>query len=481
MLATAEAKAAICRGKSRNCRGPERTQGQAQRRKPQLQRRKPQLQRRKPQALRHKPQLQRHEPKLHWINFGHKPQLQRRNPQALRRKPKREAETRWVTKKAGRREQLLIMSPAQAPSVARVEESRRKTENVYGDAWVVDTERVIQGFDFSEDINKLCNAAWECVKPLWRERPRKKADENKVFHPFVKRIFNEISEAAQARHFKLLKVFHEYDNALENGLQRMDFCFTQPNEARSTHSSCMLPLEVKREDEKATDSEELLRQGLLQAIQRLFQRHDKLGKETTHGIAMATNGTHVIFVRLGLTEEMPDMNEATWSPYPCFITPTISFFYTPSPGAELNLPEELPAECPLGLKLWILLLCYAEKEHSPLFGLPPCSGMPECARKYEYIQVLGLGSFATVCLVQDKDTDLQYACKFARDDTSDAKIKQECDMLQHLAGTVSIMVCPKWLTSTKACGTTRVAKINVLLSSWRMLGSLVMYLLRTLN
>ena len=93
----------------------------------------------------------------------------------------------------------------------------------------------------------------------------------------------------------------------------------------------------------------------------------------------------------------------------------------------------------------------------------------------------GARDFATVCLVQDKDTDLQYACKFARDDTSDAKIKQECDMLQHLAGTGIHNGVPKVVDFYKGLWNYPVAKINVLLSSWRMLGSLVMYLLRTLN
>jgi hypothetical protein len=345
---------------------------------------------------------------------------------------KAKAETRWVTMKHARRERLLMMSPSQAPSVARVDGSRRKTENVFQDAWVVDTATVFEGFTFSDTIDDLCTAAWQRIKPLWSKRPPKKADENTIFHPFVKQIFQEISEAAQASKVKHLKVFHEYDNALENGLQRIDFCFTLPNEARSTHSTCMLPLEVKREDEKATDSEELLRQGLLQAIQRLFQRHDKMGKETTHGIAMATNGTHVIFVRLGLLEDMPDSDEATWLPHPCFITPTMSLFFDTSSTRGLDLPEALPAECPPGLKLWIGLLCHAEQEHSSLFGLPPYSGMPMCTDKYEYVNVLGLGSFATVSLVRAKETGQDYACKFARDDSNDAKIQHEYEMLQHL-------------------------------------------------
>jgi serine/threonine protein kinase len=240
--------------------------------------------------------------------------------------------------------------------------------------WTVSADRVFKGLS-SEPAAAVLNTVHARVKTLSVPIPVADDDENTVVHARLSAVFDAVKEGLRDMGIPCSSWFHEQD-AKTGDNKRPDWVFTLSKDDAPCDVNVLFFVEAKAVQTTGKSRSYLMKDGVLQCIQRIVARHRVTDHTTSLGIGVATNGIDVVFVRVDFTA----------SNCPCYIANGLFL--------EHQAGEDGSA-CPKGLAYLVRLMMTMDPS---ALGLP--APPQRLVKAYSLGRTLGRGGFGTVMVVQ---------------------------------------------------------------------------------
>ena len=243
--------------------------------------------------------------------------------------------------------------------------------------WTVDATGASVFHGLTNCDSSVLAAVNDGIADLSAPLPKKYDDENTVVHARLTAVFKLIQQKLLAAGLPCLKSFHENEAKAGSDTERPDWVFTRRCETAPLNINILFYVEAKAVTTSAMSRGDLMKDGVLQCIQRIVTRHQDTDRTTTSCIGVATNGINVAFVRVNFDA----------ADYPCFLARDL--FLTHQVGDDVSV-------CPKGLEYLVRLMC---NDDPTVFGLPP---FPDgLVARYSVGRTLGQGGFGNVFAVTE--------------------------------------------------------------------------------